>query len=310
MKLAISTCLLGEPVRYDGGHKLDTYLRDTLGQFVKWVPVCPEVECGMPIPRKAMHLKKIGQSIRLVTTAGNKDLTEMLTSWTHTRIAELIHLDLRGFVFKSKSPSCGTEKVSLYTQDSIHPQKTGTGLFFSAFVHKLPLIPCIDEGKLHDPRLRSSFLDQIFTYDRWRDYMITDGTLAGLIAFHQQHKYLIMAHSPQLLKKLGHLVATPSASPELHTTYLSVLMEALRSIPSKAKQINVLQHCIGYFKHQLTPEDKMEFLEALDHYSKGVLPHSVPLSLLNHYVRIYNQAYLKGQLYLNPYPVELQVEHP
>jgi uncharacterized protein YbgA (DUF1722 family)/uncharacterized protein YbbK (DUF523 family) len=310
IRIGISSCLLGEAVRYDGGHKLDRFVRDTLGQYVEYVPVCPEVECGFGIPRESMHLEGDPQAPRLVTTRTKRDVTDQMLTWAHQRLAELEREDLCGFIFKSNSPSSGMERVKILDRNGM-PRKIGIGVFAGLFMQHFPLIPVEEEGRLHDPVLRESFIERIFVLKRWREMMGAGGKIGSLVDFHTRHKLLIMAHSPKHYTNLGKLVAGAKAVPggELHRQYQSLLMDGLRLRATAKKNANVLQHLMGYFKKQLSPGEKGEMLEVIEHYYQGHFPLIVPITLINHYVRKYEQPYLKIQYYLNPHPLELQLRN-
>jgi len=309
-KLGISTCLLGENVRYDGGHKLDRYLRDVVGKFVDWVPVCPEVECGMPTPREALRLVGDPENPRLVTSRTGIDKTEQMLTWAKMRLDQLEKENLCGYIFKSKSPSSGMQGVKVYDKNNV-PSKKGVGMFARAFMERFPLMPVEDEGRLNDARLRENFIERIFVYKRWQNFVQNDGSRKGLVDFHTDHKLLIMAHSPKHLLELGKLVAqVKELDPkELHDRYLSTLMTALKLHATVKKNVNVLQHIMGYFKKQLSSDEKQELLEVIGNYHKGLIPLIVPITLVNHYVRKYNEPYLKRQYYLNPHPIELMLRN-
>ncbi len=310
IKLGISTCLLGEPVRYDGGHKLDRFLKDTLGQYVDYVPVCPEVECGLGTPRESMHLEGEPGAIRLVTTRTKTDLTDRMVSWCLQKVSELESENLCGFIFKSNSPSSGMERVKVLDQNGV-PRKTGAGIFARIFMEHFPLIPVEDEGRLHDPALRENFIERIFALKRWRESFTQGEKTARLIEFHSRHKLQIMAHSLGGAREIGKLVAGAKDIPagELFEKYEKMLMEGLRLKSTIKKNTNVLQHIMGYFKKRLTPDEKLELTEVIDQYYGGYLPLIVPVALLKHYVRKYEQPYLKDQSYLDPHPVELQLRN-
>jgi len=310
MRLGVSACLLGENVRFDGGHKLDRFLTDTLGQFVEYVPVCPEVECGFPVPREAMRLVGDPAHPRLVTTRTNVDHTERMVAWARKRVAELEGEGLCGYVFKSNSPSSGMERVRVYDANGV-PSKSGVGIFARIFMEHFPLLPVEDEGRLHDMKLRENFIERVFTLKRWRDTLAEGRTRGNLVAFHTRHKLLLLAHSPKHYKEMGSLVAhAGELSPdELFPRYEAMLMEAMRLKATPAKHANVLQHLMGYFKEQLSPDEKQELLEAIERYRKGHVPLIVPVTLINHYVRKYAQPYLREQWYLNPHPIELQLRN-
>lgn len=308
IRLGISTCLLGEPVRYDGQHKLDRYLRDTLGMYVEFVPVCPEVEAGFGVPRPAMRLEGLPESPRLVTVNDGVDHTERMLEWCRRRVRELAGEGLCGFIFKSKSPSSGMERVKVYHPSGM-PSHTGVGLFARAFMDHFPLLPVEEEGRLHDPELRENFVERIFVMRRWRDLQENRRTLGGLVAFHTAHKLLLMSHSVESYRALGRLVARGSERPldELFAEYEAGFLKALKLIATRPKHTNVLQHVMGYFKKQLSADEKAELLEWIEAYHGGTATLAIPMTLLNHYVRKYGEEYLAGQVYLHPHPVELQL---
>jgi uncharacterized protein YbgA (DUF1722 family)/uncharacterized protein YbbK (DUF523 family) len=310
IKLGISSCLLGEKVRFDGGHKLDRYLTDTLGNYVQYVPVCPEVECGMPIPREALRQVGDPASPRLVTSHTKQDFTDPMVRWARERVQGLEREELCGFIFKANSPSSGMERVRVYDASGM-PHKVGVGLFARIFMEHFPLLPVEEEGRLHDPKLRENFIERIFVYKRWREMLAAGKTLGRLVSFHTRHKLLLLSHSPQNHNEMGKLVANAKKIPpyELFERYQGLLMETLGLKTTVKKQINVLQHMMGYFKEELSPDEKQELLEIIEQYRMGYVPLIVPVTLFNHYVRKYDQPYLKEQHYLRPHPIELQLRN-
>lgn len=310
IRLGVSACLLGQKVRYDGGHKYDPFLVETLGRHVEWVAVCPEVESGLPAPREAMRLTGDPAAPRLVTRSTGIDHTDRMLRWADKRLAALARLDLCGFVFKSKSPSSGMQGVKVYGPSGA-PSPKGTGLFAGAFMRRFPLLPVEDEGRLHNPDLRENFIERLFVFKRWREFEKRGGALNDLIAFHTDHKLLILSHSVRHYRALGALVAAGKkrSTEELHAEYRALLMEGLRLIATKKKHTNVLQHLLGYFKKQLTPDEKLEAVELIDSYYRGHVPLIVPVTLLKHFARNYDEPYLKRQYYLNPHPLELKLRN-
>jgi len=309
IRIGISRCLLGDKVRYDGGHKHDRYITDTLGRYFEWVPVCPEVEYGLPVPREAMRLVGNPDSPRLLTIRTGIDHTNGMQEWAERRIAELENEGLCGFIFKSRSPSSGMQGVKVYNINGMPSQK-GVGIFAGAFMRHFPLLPAEDDGRLNDPRLRENFIERVFVFKRWQEFIKKRGTKKDLIEFHTVHKLLILAHSPKHVSILGRLVAdSKDNTGNLNDIYIKNMSEALRLLPTTKKHTNVLQHIMGYFKKQLTNDEKQELLEIIDNYHKGILPLIVPVTLLNHYVRKYNEPYLKTQYYLNPHPLELMLRN-
>jgi uncharacterized protein YbgA (DUF1722 family)/uncharacterized protein YbbK (DUF523 family) len=310
IKLGISSCLLGENVRYDGGHKLDRFLTDTLGQYVEYVPVCPEVECGLPIPRESMHLEGNPESPRLVTTHTKQNMTDRMVQWAKKRVVELEKEDLCGFIFKSDSPSSGMERIRVYNEKGM-PVKKGIGIFARIFMNYFPLLPVEDEARLHDPELRENFIERIFTLKRWREVLSKKENRGSVVDFHTKHKLLILSHSPKHYQMMGMLVANAKDFPikELYQQYQNILMEALRLKTTSKKNSNVLMHMMGYFKEQLSSGEKKELLEVIDHYQQEYIPLIVPITLIQHFVRKYDQPYLRQQVYLHPHPLELQLRN-
>jgi uncharacterized protein YbgA (DUF1722 family)/uncharacterized protein YbbK (DUF523 family) len=310
IKLGISTCLLGENVRFDGGHKLDRYLKDTLGQYVDYVPVCPEVECGFGVPREAFRLVGHPDAPRLVTTRTKQDHTERMAAWAEKRVKELEKEDLCGYIFKSGSPSSGMERVKVYDDNGV-PEKVGVGLFARVFREHFPLLPVEEEGRLHDPKLRENFIERIFALKRWRDGLQEKQSLKALIGFHTRNKLLLLAHSPQHHRQMGKLVAAGKDFPlkDLYARYQEIFLEALRLKTTNKKHTNVLMHMLGYFKEQLSAAEKQEVLELIEQYRQESLPLVVPMILMIHYVRKYDETYLKEQTYLQPHPAELHLRN-
>jgi uncharacterized protein YbgA (DUF1722 family)/uncharacterized protein YbbK (DUF523 family) len=310
INLGISSCLLGEKVRYDGGHKLDRFLTDTLGKYVEYVPVCPEVECGLGVPRKSMRLEGNPDSPGLIVTSTREDMTKRMVNWAQKRVAQLENEDICGFIFKSDSPSSGMERVKVYNEKSM-PVKMGTGIFARIFMEKFPLLPVEDEGRLHDPGLRENFIERIFSLKRWRETLSNKNIKRSLIDFHTKHKLLILAHSPRHYQLMGKLVAAQKSLNErdVYKQYEDLLLESLKIKATPKKHVNVLQHMMGYFKEQLSVDEKKELLGLINHYRDGYIPLIVPVTLISHYVRKYHDPYLTEQVYINPHPSELQLRN-
>ncbi|PLX98908.1 MAG: DUF1722 domain-containing protein [Desulfuromonas sp.] len=310
IRLGISSCLLGQEVRFDGGHKLDRFLTDTLGRYVEYVPVCPEVEVGLPTPRDALRLVGEVNNPRLVFSRSGEDITERMLAWARKRVVELEAEDLSGYIFKSKSPSSGMERVRVYDHNGV-PKKVGVGVFARAFMEHFPLLPVEEEGRLHDPQLRENFIERIFVLKRWRATLAKGKTAGNLVDFHTRHKLLLMAHSVEAYRQLGKLVARAGEldADQLYADYLVQLMAALKLKCTIAKQVNVLHHIFGYFKRDLSSTEKQEVLGVIENYRAQQLPLIVPITLLNHFVSKYDQAYLKDQVYLNPHPLELKLRN-
>jgi uncharacterized protein YbgA (DUF1722 family) len=268
------------------------------------------VECGLPIPRESMHLEGNPDSPRLVTTRTKQDMTDRMVQWAQKRVAELEKENLCGFIFKSNSPSSGMERVRVYNEKGM-PVKKGVGMFAKVFMNHFPLLPVEDEGRLHDPKLRENFIGRIFTLKRWRELLNQEASRGNLVDYHTQHKLLILSHSPKLYQMMGQMVARAKDLPlkELYRQYQALLMESFLLKTTPKKNSNVLSHMMGYFREQLSSDEKQELLEMIDHYRQGYIPLIVPITLISHYVRKYSQPYLKQQIYLNPHPLELQLRN-
>jgi uncharacterized protein YbgA (DUF1722 family)/uncharacterized protein YbbK (DUF523 family) len=306
IRMGVSSCLMGEKVRFDGQHKHDSYVTGTLGRWFEFVPVCPEFELGLGVPRESMRLEGDPEHPRLMTNKTRKDLTEPMLNWCDKRLGGLEQENLGGFIFKSKSPSSGMERVKVYSENGM-PSNNGRGLFANAFMNKFPLLPVEEEGRLHDPALRESFIERVFTLKRWREMLAEDNTRGGLVKFHERHKYLIMSHSIPHYRELGRIVSDMKGKklPALQADYLTKLMEALRLRATVKKHVNVLQHLAGYFKKQLNADEKQELVETIETYKQENFPLIVPVTLINHYIRKYQEPYLGQQYYLQPHPLEL-----
>jgi uncharacterized protein YbgA (DUF1722 family)/uncharacterized protein YbbK (DUF523 family) len=310
IKLGVSACLLGQEVRYDGGHKRDRFITDILSLYVEYVPVCPEVEYGLGIPREALRLVGDPASPRLVTTRTKRDHTDRMLQYARKRVAQLSKENLCGFIFKSKSPSSGMERVKVYNEKGM-PVNKGVGLFARVFMEHFPLIPVEEEGRLHDPKLRENFIESIFALKRWREAIAGKMRLSTLVDFHTRHKLLIMSHSPNHYRSMGKLVAEGKKYPlgELFSKYESLLMQAMKLKTTIKKNTNVIQHIMGYFKKQLSKDEKQEILEIIGNYRNEDVPLIVPITLMNHYVRKYEEHYLSRQFYLKPHPIELHLRN-
>ncbi|MEQ1626764.1 MAG: DUF523 and DUF1722 domain-containing protein [Nitrospira sp.] len=309
-RLGISRCLLGDEVRFDGGHKRDNFLTDVLGPYVVWVPVCPEVEAGLGTPREAMRLVGDSAHPRLLTIKSGRDHTRALERMTTGRLAELENLDLSGYVFKRGSPSCGIERVRVYTEQAM-PSHNGVGIFARAFIEQFPLIPVEEEGRLCDAPLRENFIERVFCYRRYQDLLQNGVTRQAVVRFHTIHKYLLLAHSTQHYQQLGRLVgqAERYRPKELALKYGELFMKALAVKATVRKHVNVLQHILGYFKTQLGTSQKAELLGVISDYHQGLTPLIVPLTLIKHYVHLFDVGYIREQVYLNPHPKELMLRN-
>jgi len=310
IRVGISSCLLGEAVRFDGGHRRDAFLTDTFGRFVEWLPVCPEVECGLGTPRESMRLVREGDGVRLVTVKTGVDRTDRLIRYADDRVAQLAEQDLCGFVLKKDSPSCGMERVKIYGRGTA-PTKSGRGLFAAMLADRCPDLPIEEEGRLSDPQLRDNFVERVFAYGRLRALFGGRWNQGALVRFHTAHKLTLMAHSPAAYRELGRLVAQgPSLGRhDLKRQYSQRFMGALSNIATRPRHANVLQHMVGYIREPLDRASKAELLGAIDDYVRELVPLVVPITLMRHHVRVHDAAYLAGQVYLEPHPKELMLRN-
>lgn len=304
LPIGVSRCLLGDEVRYDGGHKRSRYMTDVLGDYFSWRPVCPEVEAGMGTPRPAIRLVQTDSSLR-VLGKDDMDFTDALSRVADARIPGLRAEKIRGFIFKKDSPSCGMERVRLYHKGGV--SRTGVGAFAARIAAEWPNLPVEEEGRLNDKRLRENFIERVFTYDRWRTFVENQPTTSGLMTFHAQHKYLFLAHNQAECRRLGKFIAQAAKEDFKATleTYETRIMALMRRLTSVKKQINTLQHLLGFVKNDLSSEDKADFLGILDQYRNGIVPLITPLLLLRIHLKKGNSEWAKAQIYLSPYPEQL-----
>jgi uncharacterized protein YbgA (DUF1722 family)/uncharacterized protein YbbK (DUF523 family) len=310
VRIGISSCLLGEQVRFDGGHKRDAYIVSTLGTFFEWVPVCPEMELGLGTPRESLRLIGTPAAPRLVTTRSQHDHTEAMQRYAAERLRALARLDLHGYIVKKDSPSCGMERVRVYSQDGV-VQRQARGLFAAALMQHLPLLPVEEEGRLQDMRLRENFITRVFAYQRWSEFVAGQPTPADLVRFHTQHKMTLLAHSRPHYQALGRLVARAGDLPmsELLPAYGVKFMEGLKVQATPRKHVNVLYHLLGHLKKRLNADDKAEMVSHVEAYRQGFVPLVVPLTMLKHFFRLHPLPWVLEQTYLQPYPAELMLQN-
>ncbi|HET9598132.1 MAG TPA: DUF523 and DUF1722 domain-containing protein [Anaeromyxobacteraceae bacterium] len=310
IRVGISSCLLGENVRWDGGHKEDAFATGLLARFVTFVPVCPEVEVGMGVPRETIRLERRAGGVRLVAPGSGTDHTEAMRGWAERRVAQLARLDLSGYVLKKDSPSCGMERVRVHGAKG-PPARDGRGAFAAVLMERLPLLPVEEEGRLHDLALRENFVERVFAHRRLRDLFTGRWSVGDLVRFHSAEKLLVLAHEPAAYARLGRLVAGAKGRDraDVAREYAEVYMGALRKLATRGRHANVLQHMAGYLKDLASPADRAELAEAIGDYRRGLVPLVVPVTLLKHHVRRHEIAYLAGQRYLEPHPKELMLRN-
>jgi uncharacterized protein YbgA (DUF1722 family)/uncharacterized protein YbbK (DUF523 family) len=310
IRVGISACLLGERVRHDGGHKRDPFLVDLLGPHVDWVPVCPEVELGLGVPRPTLRLQGDAGAPRLVVEKTGEDLTHRMARFAEARVRELQAPGLDGYVLKSRSPSCGLERVRVYDAGG-RLAGAGRGLFAATLARRLPGLPVEEDGRLHDAALRENFVERLFAFARWRRFLAPGPRPRDLVAFHARQKYAVLAHSPARYGELGRLVARAGQPPlrETLAAYGELLMRALAVRATRGRHANVLHHLAGYLKRDLPPGDRTELAGVIDDYRRGLTPLVVPITLLGHHVRRLGLTDLAEQIYLDPHPKELMLRN-
>jgi uncharacterized protein YbgA (DUF1722 family)/uncharacterized protein YbbK (DUF523 family) len=312
IRIGVSGCLLGEEVRFDGGHKRDRFVTDVLSEWVEHVSVCPEVELGMGIPRPSIRLVDDEQGgVRLEAPKTGADFTAPMRSFAARRVAELRALDLDGFVLKKGSPSCGIERITVYRTNGHSLHRQGTGLFAEALSEAWPHLPLEEDGRLNDPLLRENFIERVFCRNRWRTLVRRGLSRGRLVEFHTAHKMLLRSHDEAGYQRLGQLVGRAGATSdaELYAAYEEELARTMRTPATVKRHVNVLQHALGYLKELLDASEKREVLAAIEDYRQHLVPLVVPLTLLRYGIRTHDVEYLAGQLYFDPHPKELMLRN-
>ncbi|WP_341707469.1 DUF523 and DUF1722 domain-containing protein [Halopseudomonas sp.] len=309
--VGISQCLIGDPVRFNAGHKHSRLCTDQLGSLFDLRPVCPEVAIGLGTPRKPIRLVGNPEAPRAVGTVDSSlDVTDALQQYADEVSAR--SQDLCGFIFMQKSPSCGMERVKVYEPNGHPAPATGQGVFAARLMQHNPLLPVEEEGRLHDPVLRENFVTRVIVYADWQELLREGISASRLLAFHARHKYLLMAHQAPSYRRMGQLLANPGRGDDLRQTaaaYFSELMSALRRPASRRGHSNVLQHVAGHFKRVLNSPEKAEMQQLISRYRSGVVPLVVPITLLQHHLLRHPDPYLQQQAYLQPHPPELSLRN-
>ena len=307
VKIGISACVLGDKVRYDGGHKASAFCMQQLAPLVQYVPVCPEMAIGMSAPRPAIRLQLDAEhQVHLVQSNNSAiDHTAAMLAFTEQKLPQLAQLS--GYIVCAKSPSCGMERVRLFDAKGQPLGKLGVGLYTHQLMQKYPWLPVEEDGRLFDPALKENFICRVFSCYDYQQTMQDGFSVGKLVAFHSRYKFLVMAHSPTAYRELGRLVANAKlfAADELQQRYLLELMQALKNIASRKQHANVLQHLQGFLKHGLSAEAKQELADLIQRYRQGFVPLLAPLTLLQHHLKQQPNAYVSAQRYFAPYPESL-----
>ncbi len=304
--IGISSCLIGEKVRFDGGHKQNRYILDTLGQYFSFRPFCPEMAIGLGVPRDTIRLLDTGKGIEAVgvrnpehnVTRQLVDIAEQQRDW---------HDRLFGYIVKKDSPSCGMERVKVWSKDQA--QRRGTGLYTEVLMRNFPTLPVEEEGRLGDPLLRENFIQRVFIYKRWHDMIDAGLDWAALTDFHARHKLILFSHDQTLARRLGRELAEAHRQPveDYAPRYLAELMKILKITAKRSNHVNVLEHIRGYLKKDLDADDKQELTDTIENYRLGLLPLIVPITLLRHHFRKNPNEYIDRSFYMQPHPDELML---
>ncbi|MCY4043931.1 MAG: DUF523 and DUF1722 domain-containing protein [Cellvibrionales bacterium] len=314
--LGLSSCLSGERVRFDGGHKRHSYITDTLGQFFEFHLFCPEVAIGLGIPRPPIRLVSVKSptsndtKIRCVGVKDpDQDVTEELQAIAEKQFHWVKHLN--GYIVKKDSPSCGMERVKVFHGQgkTAMPEKTGTGLFTASIMKRFPLLPVEEEGRLGDPVLRENFIERVYMHFRWQT-MINEGITAHkLLDFHSRHKFNLLSHNQRVYRQLGRFISgvTNATVDTIAHEYIHTFMAAMKKNASRGSHVNVMQHLAGFLKNDLEAIEKDELNRLFSAYLKGDIPRIAPITLLNHFFIKYPNDYVSHSYYLTPYPDEMRL---
>ncbi|MEK9629941.1 MAG: DUF523 and DUF1722 domain-containing protein [Nitrospinota bacterium] len=312
IKIGVSSCLLGEKVRWNGDHKQSLFVRDVLGKHFEYISLCPEMEVGMGVPRETVALYGALENPKMISKKSRIDWTAEMKRYSKEQINLLAKQDLSGYIFKSKSPSCGLGRIPVYSEDEPGKARHGSGMFANEFMKAFPLVPVEDEGRLYDQRLKENFIIKVFSFYRLKKSLLSKNARLGtLVKFHTQHKFLLLAHSRQHYQKLGKIVAEAKKNPwnKVLANYIYMFMEAFAYKTTNKKNTDVLMHMMGFFKKLIPSEDKKDILDAIENYRNELVPLVVPVTLIRHYVKKYDVSYLQDQVYLNPHPKELMLRN-
>lgn len=304
--LGVSACLVGKPVRFDGGHKEDRFISRHLVKVAELKPICPEMGAGLGAPRPTIQLRQVDNQIRLVANKNpDQDFTDLLNNYSESALPALAELD--GFIFKKNSPSCGVFRVPVVINQEGYREYDGQGLFAQAFSRRYPLIPVEEEGRLNDAGIRENFFERVYAYQRWKAIANADHNLQGFIEFHASHKLMLMARGSSYYQELGRMVAgvTPASLTTRRAAYIQRFSEVMQLRTARGRHVNVLQHIMGYLKEALGREDKQELLSVFEAYRNKELPLITAITLLQHHLRKHPRPYINAQHYLQPYPAQL-----
>lgn len=308
IKIGISACLIGENVRFDRGHARDLYITETLAKYVEFVPLCPELACGMGVPREQVRQVDCGGEIRLIGQDSAEDWSDRMTSWCKRVLPGLDEEGLDGFILKGRSPSCGLQQSKVFSTTG-KPPRSNSGFFARQLMEMFPILPTESNDRLQNPILRENFIRQIFVLKRWRELIERGQQIGHLVDFHTRHKMLIRSHDLRGYRQLGKLLGESSVfnTDEIFDTYGVLLFRSLALKATPKKNSDVLMHAMGYFKRELDSGDKQELLAMILAYKSGKIPLIMPITLIKHYARKLDKPYLTQQYFFSPHPSELKL---
>lgn len=299
IRLGVSACLLGENVRYDGGHKRDRLVAEILPRHFELVPVCPEVGIGLSVPRPPIQLAGDPEKPRVVAVADpERDYTDALSDYAADQTRRLS--DLSGYIFKSRSPSCGINRVPVQTADGGTAVGSGRGAYAAEWLRRRPTLPVVEEVGLADSGVRANFLGRVHAHRRWQDLCARGLTPAGLIDFHTRYKLVLMAHDKAHMVALGRMVANPGREPleTLAPRYFEQFMRTLAVPATRGRHVDTLMHALGHLKRRLSRDEKAELLASIEAFRVGRVPLIAPLTQLRHALGRHMDDYLVRQYYL------------
>lgn len=305
-QVGVSACLMGQPVRFDGGHKRSPLLIDTCNNYFDLHTMCPEAELGLGIPRPTIQLRRFEQVVKLVYSKdASNDISEAMRDYAVDKVEGLSHLD--GFIFKKDSPSCGMERVPVFDNRTGMRERDGVGMFADVFKTRHPNVPTEEEGRLNDIQLRENFYERVYAHYRWRQLLLSEQPLQRFREFHKNYKLILMARHDASYRQLGRIAASANKhnAQQVMDEYFPLFMKCMSKVPSRGQHVNVLMHILGYLKNRLNTHDKAELLQWFENYRQRQVNRITPLVLLQHHFKHHPNEYMAEQYYFSPFPADL-----
>lgn len=306
-KIAVSSCLLGNSVRFNGGHCKDKFICNQLSDFFDMMSFCPEVEMGMPVPRPTLRLVETAQGERLICPQTGDDYTEQIIAYSKEKVKALAEHNLSGIILKSASPSCGLFRVKKYTPAG-NPNYRSNGFFARTLKDYFPTLPIEEEGRLNDAGLRENFIYRVYTFQDWQEVKASH-KIHELFQFHARHKYRLMAHNQNTVRLLGHYLAnhTERSIEDTIEHYEKTFFKEISTPPSRKNHANSLAHVMGYFSKKISSEERQSLAKLIDDYRNNLIPLIVPMTRIRYYLDRFKDPYIDQQIYLYPHPAELKL---